>query len=125
MRAPAKSFRDLIVWQKGRRAAALLYSITRLFPKEEMYGLTSQIRRGAVSIPSNIAEGFGRRGQPEFLRFLLITRGSIFELETQLQIALDVGLLGERDYERAASAVDEIERLLESLIEKVESRIRG
>lgn len=85
--AKARSFRDLIVWQRSIELAALIYRLTGVFPKEEMYGLTSQIRRSAVSVPSNIAEGQGRLSKGEFRQFLGIARGSNNELQTQLEIA--------------------------------------
>ena len=88
----------------------------------QLYGLTAQLRRCAISIPSNIAEGFGRRGQGEFHRFLLISRGSIFELETQMLMALNAGFVGEEDYRTIADGYDEVERMLESLIRKVDAR---
>src|SRR6476659_5002414 len=83
----ARSFRELIVWQRSIQSAASIYRLTKAFPKEEMYGLTSQIRRSAVSVPSNIAEGQGRLSTGEFQQFLGIARGSNFELQTQLEIA--------------------------------------
>ena len=118
-REPAKTFRDLVVWQKGMRATTAIYEATRGFPKEETYGLSSQLRRSAVSIPSNIAEGFGRRGNGEYLRFLQIARGSLFELETQLEIAFNVGCLADADFGRLCEMVDEVEAMLESLIARV------
>ena len=121
-RRPAKSYRDLVVWQKARRTVSLLYGITAKFPSEEKFNLTGQIRRSVVSIPSNVAEGFGRRTQADFLRFLFIARGSLFEVETELTLALDQGFLSEEDYQRAAASIDEVERLLEALIDKVEAR---
>jgi four helix bundle protein len=84
-----------------------------------MYGLTAQIRRCAVSIPSNIAEGFGRRGAGQFGQFLTIARGSIFELETQMLLAKEVGFLRDGDYEKVSTAVDEVERMLDALLRKV------
>ena len=122
MRKPAKTYRDLIVWQKAVDAAGVIYRITKGFPRDELYGLTAQLRRCAVSIPSNIAEGFGRRGQAEFRRFLHISRGSLFELETQMLIALNVGLMQEDTYGELAAAYDEVERMLESLIRKVHAK---
>jgi four helix bundle protein len=87
----AKSFRDLLVWQKGVQLTVLVYQLSKTFPREEIYGLTSQMRRCAVSIPSNIAEGAGRLNTPEYRHFLGIARGSSFELQTQLIIAKELG----------------------------------
>jgi four helix bundle protein len=87
----AKSFRDLIVWQKGIQLSVMVHRLSKSFPREDLYGLTSQMRGAAVSIPSNIAEGSGRLGTPEYRQFLGIARGSNFELQTQLTIAKELG----------------------------------
>ena len=97
-----QSFRDLIVWQKAIRMAVKVYRLTQKFPREEIYGLSSQMRRAAVSVPSNIAEGHGRLGTVEYRQFLGVARGSNFELQTRLEIARqlgmgDAGLLAETD----------------------------
>ena len=94
------NYKDLIVWQKGIDVAEQCYRLTKSFPKEEIYGLTSQIRRSAVSISSNIAEGYGRRSTAEYIRFLNIAQGSCNELETQLIIAQRIGCLYDRIYQR-------------------------
>jgi len=82
-----QSFRDLLVWQKAIQLSVAIYRLTKDFPREEIYGVSSQIRRAAVSVPSNIAEGHGRLGTGEYRQFLGIARGSNFELQTQLEIA--------------------------------------
>ncbi|MEO5776968.1 MAG: four helix bundle protein [Flavobacterium sp.] len=82
-----KSYKDLLVWQKGIKVVILVYQLVKSFPKEEMYALTSQLKRASVSIPSNIAEGFGRNTDKSFSHFLDISRGSLYEVETQLLIA--------------------------------------
>jgi len=87
----ARSYRDLLIWQKGIQLTVLVYQLSKTFPREDLYGLTSQMRRAAVSIPSNIAEGAGRLNTPEFRQFLGIARGSSFELQTQLTIAKELG----------------------------------
>ena len=97
-----QSFRDLVVWQKSLQMAVTVYRLTQGFPKEEVYGLSSQLRRAAVSVPSNIAEGHGRLGTGEYRQFVGVARGSNFELQTQLEIAraLQLGdkkLLGEAE----------------------------
>jgi len=89
-----KSYRDLVAWQKAMDLVTEVYRITTSFPKEEMYGLTSQMRRAAVSVPSNIAEGQGRRGVAEFRHFLRQAIGSLMEIETQVMIAQRLGYLG-------------------------------
>ena len=100
----AQSFRDLQIWQKAMQLTIAIYGLTARFPKEEMCGLTGQLRRAAVSVPSNIAEGHGRLSNREFTQFLSVARGSICELQTQLEIARSLGF-GE------VKALDETERL--------------
>src|SRR3990170_5248198 len=89
---PIQSYQDLEVWQRGMAVAEQVYNLTQGFPREEMFGLTSQIRRAAISIPANIAEGWGRMGTKEFQRFLQIAMGSLRELETHLMLSQRVGL---------------------------------
>jgi four helix bundle protein len=121
-----KNFRDLQVWQKAHQLTLLAYSVTRTFPREEVYGLTSQIRRCAASIAANIAEGCGKRGNAEFQRFLDISTGSASELEYHFLLAHDLKLLDESDYERLHYAVVEVKRMLASLVRKVEQeRLAG
>ena len=85
-----KSYKDLLIWQKGIEIVVLTYKITKSFPQEEIYALTSQIKRASVSIPFNIAEGYGRNTDKSFSHFIDISRGSLFELETQLLIAKEL-----------------------------------
>jgi len=85
-----KSFKDLIVWQKAYKLVLQIYEVTKDFPKPEIYGLTQQTRRAAVSIPSNIAEGYGRKNKAEYRQFLFIAYGSLLELETQYLLAVDL-----------------------------------
>ncbi len=88
-----RSYEDLMVWQKSMLLAKKVYSVQKGLPKEELFGLGDQIRRSVVSVPSNIAEGFGRGSDAEFARFLSIARGSLFEVKTQLQLASELGFL--------------------------------
>ena len=99
-----KSYRELIVWQKGIRLAVLVYELSKTFPREDLYGLTSQLRRAAIAIPSKIAEGAGRLSTPDYRHYLGMARGSNFELQTQLTIARELGL-------GAAAQMDEIDGL--------------
>ena len=108
-----KTYEDLVVWQKAMLLAKRVYGVQKQLPKEEMYGLGDQIRRAVVSIPSNIAEGFGRDTDKEFRHFLAIARGSLFETKTQLQLAESLGYLT-IDSEVFA-LFDEIGRLLNGL----------
>lgn len=92
---PVRSFRDLDVWKDGVELAEIVYRETRSLPEAERYGLTSQLRRAAVSVPSNIAEGWGRRSRADYVRFLHIARGSLFEVATQVEVARRVGLFSD------------------------------
>ncbi|MGL4583081.1 MAG: four helix bundle protein [Flavobacterium sp.] len=115
-----KTHKDLDVWKSSREFVSTVYAITREFPREEMYGLTSQIRRSAVSIPSNIAEGSARKGDKEYIHFLYIALGSMAELETQLFIASDLGYLNNvSEYE---SSIIRIRSMLLGLINYLEKR---
>lgn len=117
-----RSFRDLIVWQKSVDLAVDLYSATRGFPSSERFGLTSQIQRAGVSIPSNIAEGHTKDGPGNFLSHLSHARGSLAELDTQLIIANRVGFLSMSTFRALASRTDEIARMLHGLTESVAAR---
>jgi four helix bundle protein len=108
--------KDLIVWKKSMNLVLLIYRITRSFPKEESYGLVSQMRRAAVSIPSNIAEGHGRYSDKELLHFLFISLGSIAEMETQLIIAYQLNFIQDPDYTEVINLNDEVRKMLISLI---------
>ena len=114
-----KTYRDLIVWQKAMQMVTCIYQLTGDFPKNELYGLTSQIRRCAISIPSNIAEGYGRNSTDDYLRFLNISRASLYELQTQLEISFNLNFLVKADFEKIYEATREIERMLSSLIIKI------
>lgn len=107
------------VWEKSHRLAVLVYRITKDFPKEELYGLTCQIRRSAMSIPTNIAEGCGREGATELARFLQIAMGSSSELEYQLLLSRDLGFLSSEVYSSLQADLEEIKQMLSSLIQKV------
>ena|SRR6478735_2413630 len=111
-----KAYTTLEVWQKSRELVTLIYQLTGSFPKEEMFGLTSQIRRSAVSIPSNIAEGCGRNTSKDTLQFLFIARGSLYELETQLYLALDLKYLEEADFNKLLELITTCKKLLNGFI---------
>lgn len=93
-----KSYKELLIWQKGIRIVLQVYQLTQSFPKEEIYALTSQLKRASVSIPSNIAEGFGRQTDKSFNHFLNISRGSLNEIETQLIIAKELGFIDNENF---------------------------
>ncbi|KRD12816.1 four helix bundle protein [Flavobacterium sp. Root901] len=114
-------FRRILVWQKSIALVTKIYSTTRAFPKEETFGLTSQIRRSSVSISSNIAEGSGRESAKDFLRFLYISLGSVFEMQTQLEIAKNIIYINEEEFNNLYEDSREIERMLVSLINKIKA----
>ena len=114
-----KTFRDLLVWQKSMIFVTEIYKVSKSFPKEELFGLTSQIRRCAVSIPSNISEGYGREGVNDYLRFLNIAIASLFELQTQLEIAFNLEYVEKDRFEKLYELSREIERMLSSFIRSI------
>ncbi len=111
----SKSYRDLIAWQKSMDLVEMIYTITRTFPKEELYGLTSQVRRAAVSIPSNIAEGEGRNSKKEFSQFLSISYGSLSEVETQIMIANRLQYTNNKKTELVLCLCKEIGKIINGL----------
>src|SRR6516162_4285187 len=116
-------YRQLEVWQGAMELAEKCYLATRDFPKEELFGLVSQIRRAASSIPANIAEGQGREHTREFLNHLSIARGSLMELETHLILSQRVGLLAEAELERLLAITDRVSRMLSGLRKSLEKRL--
>lgn len=114
-----QNYRDLIVWQKAMLLTKLVYKLTSDFPKHEQYGLTSQVRRAAISIPSNIAEGQARTGSAEFKNFLSISAGSRAEVETQLILAHEFNYISDGELAKALELADEIKRMTHSLISKL------
>ena len=112
---PVRTYRDLVVWQKAYDLSLAVYRATRGFPNDEIYGLRSQLRRAAVSIPSNIAEGYGRRTTAEYARSLNIAYGSRCELETQLSIAADLGYISQPVATKLEQQTAEVERMLTAL----------
>ena len=117
------SYRDLTVWQRAMELAALVYELTARLPREETYGLRSQLQRAAVSIPSNIAEGHAKESTKEYLRYLLVSRGSMAELETQLPLCQKLQLLSKEDVEHALIVSDEIGRMIRGLQHSLTKRL--
>lgn len=117
-----KHYKDLQVWQKGMLLAKTVYRLTGAFPPEERYGLVVQMRRAAVSVPSNIAEGQARQGTREFLLFLSHAMGSLAELETQLLLSENLGFCGTKGSEETLRQVDELQRMLRGLRKKLSGR---
>jgi len=122
MKKAVQSFRDLVVWQKSVDLVTEIYRLSRIFPKEEFFGLTSQIRRAAVSIPSNIAEGRGKSSKGEFQHCLHHSRGSLAEVETQIIIAQNLGYLSKEETEQAIEMISEVGRLLHGLITSIKKK---
>ncbi len=112
------TYKDLIVWQKSMLVAKGIYALVKKLPKEEIYALSDQMRRAAVSIPSNIAEGYGRISHKEYAHFLSIAKGSASELTTQLELCVMIGYLTDEDIHESLTLLDEIERMLHSMIRK-------
>ncbi|NEU74563.1 four helix bundle protein [Hassallia byssoidea VB512170] len=115
------SYRDQFIWKRGIQLSINCYQLTEKFPKSELYGLTSQIRRASVSVPSNIAEGYGRRTQNEYIQFLHIALGSLRELDTQLIIANKVKLATSELFNPVLEEVDRMQGILVSTIQKLKS----
>ncbi len=115
-----KNYKELKVWQRSYALCLEVYRLTREFPKEELYGLVAQARRAAVSIPSNMAEGYGRRTKPDYVRSLYIAYGSVCELETQILLSCDLGYIHAKDKDLLEQRVGEVERMLKSLIKALE-----
>lgn len=124
MQKPA-NFKDLIVWQKSRQLVKSIYLLTRSFPSEEKFGLISQMRRAAVSIPSNIAEGQARRTTPDFIRFISNGEGSLAELETQVILSADLEFCKNEDLFDIFSLMEEIRKMLNALRRKLAEKVQG
>ena len=115
------SYKDLVVWQKSMTLTGDIYKLTEKLPKTETYGLSDQLRRAAVSVPSNIAEGHGRKTPKDFSHFLSIANGSCMEIETQLLICVQLKMLTENDIQNAISLLNEVSRMLTALILKTDN----
>ena len=116
---PIRNYRDLIVWQKSMALVTDIYKISKSYPKEELFCLTSQIRRAAISIPSNIAEGYGRNSTGDYKRFLTISVGSLYEFQTQLEVSFNLEYISKEVFDAKFSICIEIDKMLYSLIQKI------
>ncbi|MDX2027147.1 MAG: four helix bundle protein [Alphaproteobacteria bacterium] len=119
---PVQSYKDLEVWQKSMDMVTAVYQVTKEFPKDELYTLTNQIRRSAISVPSNIAEGRGKRSTGDYIRFLNIAYGSISELETQLIISKNLGYVSSGKLDSLFTDINRIGRMLNGLISSLEGK---
>jgi four helix bundle protein len=117
----AKSFTDLLVWKEGHKLVLMVYTETKSFPKDELFGLTSQMRRSAVSITSNIAEGFSRQSYKEKVQFFSVSLGSLTELQNQLLIAKDIGYLEKKKFFQLAEQSVILQKMMNSFIKKTKS----
>ncbi|MGB3403215.1 MAG: four helix bundle protein [Microcoleaceae cyanobacterium] len=115
-------FKDLRIWQKGMEIAKMCYFLTRQFPKEELFGMTQQIRRSAASIPANIAEGYGRRSPGDYARFLNIAVGSTNELQTHLILSASVNLCTQQEIQQILDLLLEESKMIRSLIQKLQDK---
>jgi four helix bundle protein len=120
-----KSYKDLIIWQKAILLSAEVYKLTSLFPKEEIFGLTSQTRRAAYSIPLNIAEGYGRNTTKNYVNSLYIAQGSLQELETAIILGCELGFISKNDCEKVDSLIIEEFKMFNSLINSLEYKINN
>ena len=119
-----KSFEELTIWQEARKFTIMMNTLTKKFPKEELYGLTSQIRRASVSIMSNIAEGFNRRSTKEFINFLIIARASTSEVQNDLYIALDLNYINNEDFQVSYNHAQKIAMSTNKLITYLKSQLK-
>ncbi len=119
MSSKISSYQELIVWQKGRVLVKEIYSKTESFPDKEKFGLTNQLRRAAISIPSNIAEGYRRSTKPDYRHFLITAYGSTAEIETQLILSNDLHFINKNEFDSLMSLTIEISKMLQSIIKKL------
>lgn len=117
------TYKDLIVWQKAVALVTSIYALTKSFPQEEKFGIVSQLNRASVSIPSNIAEGWGRESSKNYLQFLKITRGSVMETETLLVISKNLNDINDSQYSIITQEIEEVSKILQGLINSIQQKI--
>jgi len=117
-----KTYKDLIAWKKSHKVVLHIYKITKTFPQEEQFGLASQMRRAAVSVTSNLAEGYGRKSAKDKARFYIMARGSLIEIDNQLTIACDVGYMTRAQFEAIIEQLEEAHKILNGLIRSLETK---
>lgn len=118
------SYKDLIVWQKSIALVTSIYELSKTFPSEEKFGVVSQLNRAAVSIPSNIAEGWGRESSKNYLQFLKIARGSVMETETLLVISKNLNFINDTQFSSITNEVEEVSKILQGLINSIQQKIK-
>ncbi len=116
-----KNYRELIVWQKAMEMVENIYTLTQSLPKDELFSITNQIRRAAISVPSNIAEGYGRQSKKEYLQFLSIANGSVCEIETQLLLCVRIGYLTEENTKETFQLLSEIGKIITTIKQKLKT----
>lgn len=117
-----KSYRDLVVWQKAMDLVVMVYAVTKRFPSDERYGLTSQLKRASISVPSNIAEGYGRHSTADYIRFLQFALGSLNEVQTQLELASRLEFIGWDQMKDGLELCAEIEKMLVTLVKRLNEK---
>jgi len=117
------TYKDLIVWQKSIALVTSVYSLTKAFPDDEKFGMVSQINRAVVSVPANIAEGWGRESSKNYIQFLRISRGSLMETETLMLISKNLNFISEQNYLEVNKQIDEVGKILQGLIKSVQQKI--
>ena len=123
MNSKINTYKDLIVWQKSVALVTTIYSLTKSFPQDEKFGIVSQINRASVSIPSNIAEGWGRESSKNYLQFLRISRGSLMETETLLEISKNLKFINDTEFTSVSNDIEEVSKILQGLIKSVQQKI--
>ena len=120
-----KSYKDLIAWQKSIALVTDVYSLTKKFPIDERYGLVSQLNKAVISVPSNIAEGWGRELSKNYLQFLRIARGSLMEVETMVLISKNLNFISEKEFIETQNKIEEVGKILQGLIKSINQKIRN
>jgi four helix bundle protein len=123
MEQKIKSYQDLIVWQKSIQLVTVMYSLTRKFPADERFGIISQLNRAAISIPANIAEGWGRETSKNYLQFLRTSRGSVMEVQTLLIISKNLNFISQTEFELMSQKTEEVGKILQGLIKSIKEKI--
>jgi four helix bundle protein len=123
METKTRSYQDLIVWQKAVQLVTDIYSLTKKFPADERFGIISQLNRASISIPTNIAEGWGRETSKNYLQFLRTSRGSVMEVQTLLIISKNLGFVSQSEFESLSAKVEEVGKILQGLIKSVREKI--
>ncbi len=118
------TYKDLIVWQKSVALVTSVYTLSKTFPQEEKFGIISQLNRASVSIPSNIAEGWGRESAKSYLQFLRISRGSLMETETLLEISKNLGFINDSNFNDITNQIQEVSKILQGLIKSIQQKTK-